>query len=250
MPASALLAFSAAARVASLNLCTDEYLLLLARPQEVVSVSYLSQDRLESPLWQTAREHKGNRGTIEDVIALRPSLVLTMGGGGRSTGLLARRLHLRALDLPYAGTLDDVERNLRIVATALGAPGRAEPWVRRIQNLRRSSPDKVTDAIWISGGGATLTPGSLGTQWLRLAGMQQRSLASGRVTLEAILTSPPKILVRSDYRRGQMSGGVRWLNHPIVRQSPSKQISTDGRPWTCMGPLMVPEIERLRSSVG
>ena len=54
MPASAFLAASAAARVASLNLCTDEYLLLLARPGEVVSVSYLSQDPLESPLWRKA----------------------------------------------------------------------------------------------------------------------------------------------------------------------------------------------------
>ena len=40
MPASALLA---AASIASLNLCTDEYLLLLARPHEIASVSFLSQ---------------------------------------------------------------------------------------------------------------------------------------------------------------------------------------------------------------
>ena len=38
MPASALLI---GASVASLNLCTDEYLLLLARPQEIASVSFL-----------------------------------------------------------------------------------------------------------------------------------------------------------------------------------------------------------------
>ena len=47
MPASALLI---GARIASLNLCTDEYLLLLARPQEIAGVSFLSQDPLESPL--------------------------------------------------------------------------------------------------------------------------------------------------------------------------------------------------------
>lgn len=250
MPASAFLAFSAAARVASLNLCTDEYLLLLARPQEVVSVSYLSQDRLESPLWRTAQAHKGNRGSIEEVIALRPSMVLTMGGGGRSTSLLARRLHLRALDLSYAGTLDEVERNLRIVATALGDASRADAWVGRIQHLRRTSPKRTIDAMWVSGSGDSLAPGSLGMQWLRLAGMQQRNLAGGRVTLETILTKPPKILVKSDYRSGQMSDGARWLTHPIVRRSRSRQLLTDGRPWTCMGPLMVPEIERLRSAVG
>lgn len=246
MPASAFLAASAAARVASLNLCTDEYLLLLARPGEVVSVSYLSQDPLESPLWRQARSHKGNRGSIEDVIGLKPALVLTMGGGGRSTSLLARRLNLRALDLPYATSLGDVERNLRAVAAALDDVRRAGPWVSRIEALRRTSPRRASDAMWVSGSGESFAPESLGGQWLRLAGMQQRSLPGGRVTLETLLTNPPKILVRSDYRSGQMSGGVRWLSLPIVRRAGTVQFMTDGRPWTCMGPLMVPEIERLR----
>lgn len=246
MPASAFLAASAAARVASLNLCTDEYLLLLARPGEIVSVSYLSQDPLESLLWRQARSHKGNRGSIEDVIGLKPTLILTMGGGGRSTTLLARRLHLRALDLPYAMSLADVERNLRTVAAGFGDVRRAEPWVARIEALRRSSPRRASDAMWVSGGGESFAPGSLGAEWLRLAGMQQRSVSGGRVTLETLLTNPPNILVRSDYRNGQMSGGARWLKHPIVRRAGTAQLVTDGRPWTCMGPLMVPEVERLR----
>ena len=246
MPASAFLAASAAARVASLNLCTDEYLLLLAQPGEVVSVSYLSQDPLESPLWRKARSHKGNRGSIEDVIGLKPTLFLTMGGGGRSTSLLARRLNLQTLDLAYATSLKDVEKNLRTVAAALGNVRRAEAWVAQIDALRRKSPHRASDAIWVSGSGESLAPGSIGAEWLRLAGMRQRSLPGGRVTLETLLTNPPSILVRSDYRSGQMSGGTRWLKHPIVRRAGAIQLVTDGRPWTCMGPLMVPEIERLR----
>src|SRR5690242_7168625 len=129
MSASALLlGASAALRAASLNLCTDEYLLLLARPAEIVGVSYLSQDPLESPLWRVAHQYEGNRGSIEDVIPLKPTLLLTMGGGGRSTALLAKRLHARALDVPYASSLDDVERNLRLVASALNENQRAAPW--------------------------------------------------------------------------------------------------------------------------
>ena len=60
MPAFALLAASLPLRVASLNLCTDEYLLLLARPERIVSVSYLSRDPHESPLWKIARRYRGN----------------------------------------------------------------------------------------------------------------------------------------------------------------------------------------------
>ena len=89
MPASA---FLLAARVASLNLCTDEYLLLLARPDEVASVSYLSQDPLESPLWRLGRRFHGNYGSFEQVLKTRPEVLLTMGGGGRASGLLAERI--------------------------------------------------------------------------------------------------------------------------------------------------------------
>jgi iron complex transport system substrate-binding protein len=248
MPASAfLLGASAAARIASLNLCTDEYLLLLARPDQIVGISYLSRDPRESPLWRKAQRYQGNRGSIEDVLTLRPTLVLSMGGvGGRATSLLASRLHIRMLELPYAADFDGVGRNLRLVATAVGEPARAAPWIARLKALQAGAPSKVSDAIWISGHGDSLVPGSLGAQWLRLAGYAERALPGGRATLETLLISPPQVLVRSDYRSGQMSGGVRWLDHPIVRRAGSRQVITDGRPWTCLGPLMIPEIERLR----
>jgi hypothetical protein len=70
MSASALLA---AASIASLNLCTDEYLLLLARPQEIASISFLSQNPLESPLWKLAKRHHSNRGSLEQVLGRSPT---------------------------------------------------------------------------------------------------------------------------------------------------------------------------------
>ena len=239
-----------ALRVASINLCTDEYLLLLAEPSQVVSISYLARQRLESPLWRTAQRHHANRGSLEGVLARRPTLLLTMGGGGRATALLARRMGLRTIDLAVAANLEDVVRNLRIVGSAVGQPVRAEAWVMRLRRLQRTVPVQTADAIWVSGGGLSLSPGTIGPQWLRLAGLQQRALPEGRATLETLLTRPPTVLVRSDYRSGQMSGGVRWLDHPIVRRAGARQIVTDGRPWTCMGPLMIPEIERLRKAFG
>lgn len=247
MPASALLlAASVALRAASLNLCTDEYLLLLAQPRQIVGVSYLARDPRETILWRQARRFPGNRGSIEDVLPLRPNLLLTSGGGGRATGLLAGRAGIRAIEVSYASNLDGVAANLRLVASALGNPRAADPWLERLAALRRHAPTRSEDAIWISGGGFSLAPDSLGAQWLSLAGFQQRALPGGRATLETLLTAPPKALIKSDYRSGEMSGGNRWLDHPIVRHAGARQISTDGRPWTCLGPLMIPEIERLR----
>lgn len=244
MPASALLI---GASIASLNLCTDEYLLLLARPGKVASVSFLSHDPLESPLWRTARLYPANRGSIEDVLARRPDAVLTMGGGGRATRLLARRLHIRPVELVSPASLADVAANLQTVAAELGEPRRAQPWLDRLKRLQRTRPAATRDTVWLSGGGQTLAPGSIGSHWLRLAGLEQRALPGGRASLETLLVRPPAVLVRSRYRSAQVSSGTRWLDHPIVRKAKVQRLTADGRAWTCMGPLMIGEIERLRA---
>lgn len=246
MPASALLV---AASVASLNLCTDEYLLLLARPQEIASVSFLSQDPQESPLWRLAKRYHSNRGSLEQVLARKPDTVLTMGGSGRASSLIARRLGMRAVDLRPVGAIGDVAFNLRAVAGALGDPGRAEPWARRLATLQAKRPKRAMDAIWVGGGGQSIDVPSIGADWMRLAGLRQRPVSGGRVSLEAMLVRPPAVLVQSNYRSGQMSRGTAWLNHPILVEAKSQRLQVDGRAWTCMGPLVIPEVERLRSAL-
>ena len=106
-------------RVASLNLCTDELLLLLAAPEQIVSVTHLAQDPAETPLWAAARRHARNDGSLVSAAALRPDLVLTMGGGARDRGRIAERLGMNVLDLPFAASLDDVATGIRRLA---GAP--------------------------------------------------------------------------------------------------------------------------------
>ncbi|HVL79133.1 MAG TPA: ABC transporter substrate-binding protein [Sphingomicrobium sp.] len=244
MPASALLL---AASIASLNLCTDEYLLLLARPSEIASVSYLSQDPLESPLWREARRHPANRGSIEQVLGHEPDLILTMGGGGRATSLIARRMNIRTLELAPTSSLDDVRTNLRAVAAALGDAERAQPWVDRLEQLRRTAPNGARDTIFLSGGGQSLGANSPGAEWLRLAGLSQRPLQGQRASLETLLARPPEVLVQSNYRVGQVSRGARWGDHPVVRNVLARRLTTDGRAWTCLGPLLIAEIEQLKA---
>ena len=242
---ASLLAASAALRVAALDLCADEYLLLLARPREIASVSRLAHDRQDSVLWRRARHYPANDGTIEDVIGRRPSLVITTRGGGRATGVIAARLNVRVLALPYSTSIGEVEGTMIRVARALGDVHRADRWRRRLARLTATRP-KQLDAIFLSSGGNSVAPGSPSAQWMALAGFRQRALPGGRATLETLVARPPVVLLRSTYRRGQQSLGQRWLDHPLIRHTSARTVDTDGRPWTCAGPLMLMEVERLR----
>lgn len=246
MPVSASLwAIDAALRVASINLCTDEYLLLLAKPQEIASVSRLAKDRNESPLWRVAAPYPANRGSIESLVSTRPTLLLTMGGGGKSTAALAQRMGIKVVDLPYPATIADVEANMVKVATALGDQNRASAWRTRLHRLSPSIGQR--DTIFIAGGGLTVTKGSLADQWMQRGGFDQRSLRGGRVSLETLAVRPPAILLRSNYRAGQRSQGQAWLAHPLANPKQSRIIETDGRVWTCAGPMMLNEIQRLQT---
>ena len=240
-----LLAASGAVRVASLNLCTDEYLLLLAHPSEIASISRLSHDPAESPLWKAARRYPANRGSLDGVIPTRPTLVLSMGGGGRSSQAIARRMGLKTLDLPFPAVIADIERNVVRVASALGDASRAAGWKRRLHRLQETA-GQTRDTIFLTNGGFSAPAGSVGSQWMALAGFNQRPLPGGRASLETLTLHPPAILLRSSYRRKQHSLGATWLEHPLAKKAHSRTIWTDGRPWTCMGPLMLSEIERLR----
>jgi iron complex transport system substrate-binding protein len=241
---------SAPVRAASLNLCTDELLLLLAGPGQAISVSHLSQMEAETPLWRHARRLPANDGSLLSVAPMRPDLVLSMGGAGRDRIGIARRLGIRTLDLPFPAGLSDIESSIREVASALGRPHAGAALIARIEALRRSAPPARLDAVVIGGGGRSIAPDGVAAQWLALAGLRQRPLRDNRISLEELLLRPPQVLVRSDYRQNQYSSGQRWLDHPLARNvRAARVVRADGRRWTCAGPLMVDEIHRLRAGL-
>ena len=235
-------------RAASLNLCTDELLLLLAAPEQIVSVTHLGRQPAETPLWRQARRYARNDGSLVSVAPLRPDLVVTMGGGARDRLRIAARLGMRVIELPFATRLADVEASIARLAAALGRPRAGAALLRRIAALKASRPAAAADAIWLGGGGRTVSASGLEAEWMALAGFRQRAMPGDRVSLETLLLRPPAVLLRSDYRQGQYSSRQRWLSHPAARYggAGTRTIPTDGRRWTCMGPLMIDEILRLR----
>ncbi|SMF76549.1 iron complex transport system substrate-binding protein [Allosphingosinicella indica] len=234
-------------RVASLNLCTDELLLMIAAPEQIASVTHLSQSKAESPLWRQAARFRRNDGSLLSVAPLKPDLVLTMGGGARDRVRIAETLGIPTLDLGYPGSMADIETSIRRVAKALGREPQGKRLLARIAMLKASTPQRQPDTIWLGGGGRSVGANSLASEWMALAGFRQRALPSDRVTLEQLISKPPEVLLRSDYRAGEYSGEQRWLNHPLARKAGgARVIPTDGRRWTCMGPAMIAEVERLR----
>lgn len=238
-------------RVVSLNMCADELVLLLAAPDQVFSVTHLSQDRHEFPFWRTARRYRANDGSIASVAGMQPDLIVTMGGIARDQERLAARIGAQIVILPYPQTLEDIETATLQVAAALGREERARGFISALRHLEATRPATSTEAIFLSDGGLGVASASLDAQWLSLAGVAVPNNQGGRVTAEQMLIDPPTAVVRSDYREEQVSRGQFWPGFRFLERSAhTRTVSTDGRRWTCSGLSLLPEIMRLRRAFG
>lgn len=236
---------AAPARIASLNLCTDELLIAMADPARILTLTHLSQDRRESAYWKRARAYRTNDGTVLSVASARPDLIVTMGGGGRDAARLATALGARFIDLPFPQRMDDVERGITQLAAALGRPEAARRLIDEMKGLARTTPRRRHDAIFVDSSQRSIASDGAGAQWLALAGLRQIALPGQRIGREHLLRLPPQTLVVSNYRRDQYS---RSDALPLRRKQ-DRWIMTDGRRWTCMGPSLIPEIVRLRAAL-
>lgn len=237
-------------RVASLNMCADELVVLLAAPSQIISVTHLAQDRHEFAFWKTARRYRANDGSIASVAGLRPDLIVTMGGLARDRARLAERIGAHILILPYPQSLEDVETALLQVGSALGRDAQARRYIAVIRSLQASRPALSTEAMFLSDGGLSVAAASLDAQWLALAGVVTPGDQGGRVTAEHMLIDPPTTVIRSNYREDQTSRGQFWAGFRFLDRSPETRIiATDGRRWTCSGLALLPEIMRLREAL-
>jgi iron complex transport system substrate-binding protein len=236
---------AAPARVVSLNLCTDEYLLLAARPGQIASISKLGADAQETPLAARARGLAINSGRLGDVLAQKPDLVLTMGAQPQDAAL-AQRLGIRLVALPYPQSPADVAAQVANIARLLGNPAAADSFAGEVTALAERAPARPIPALMVGGGGLAPAMGGLAAGWLRLAGFTQRQ--DGPVAMEALIADPPPVLLISRYRPGQFSQPQAWTRHPALARLPSRRITIDGRAFLCGGAAMPSEIRRLKAA--
>ena len=179
----------------SLNLCTDQMLVLLA-PERVSALERLARDPTLSVVAAEAARLPVVRADAEAVLALHPDLVLAGRYGAQTTVALLRARGVRVVQVDEAQDFSAIAAQTIWLAGLLGVPGRGEALVgamrRRLSALRR--PEHMATAILWQARGWTAGPGSLGDAVLRAAGL--RNLGNGgEMGVEAMLAHPPDLLV-------------------------------------------------------
>ena len=228
--------------VVSLNLCTDQMLVLLA-PDKIAALSPLARDPELSFVATKARHLPVVRASAEAVLRLHPDLILAAPFGAQTTLAALEEERIPVLRIALAQDFDGIRRMTRLLAVTLGVPDRGEALLARMDAQLEALPhrDIAVHALVWEPRGLTAGPGSLMDAVLHEAGISNAS--DGRqVTLEALLRHPPDLLVVPS-APAYPSLATTMLDHPALAGLPRRAIPP--ALTLCAGPFTAEAAARL-----
>jgi iron complex transport system substrate-binding protein len=233
-------------RIVSLNLCTDQLLLDLVGRERIASVSFLAADPEFSAVAEKARGVPANRGLAEEIVALKPDLVLAHKYAGRQAVAMLLRLGVRVVEIDLPQDLAAVMAQIAVVAEAVQEQERGRAMIaaieQRLAALPPAAEPRLTAAIYEPSGFA-FGANSLADAILRAAGYDNLAARLGvggyaRLGMENLLANPPDILVVDDTAADRRSMAQEFLYHPALRQrfAGERRVAVPRRLWICGGP--------------
>ena len=232
--------------IVSLNPCTDAILARVTAPGQLLAISHYSKDpRSTSMTAAEAAHYPATGGTVEEVLALNPDVVVASTFIAPATKAAMDDLGLRVVTFGAASSIAQSEAQVRDLAALAGQVGRGERLVREMEQAlarARSSAGSVEAALWQPGG---IVPGktSLVSDLLRSTGFASysanRNMAQADyLSLEQVVADPPKVLLVAGSEEGQ--------RHPVLDDLPAMRRETlDTRLLYCGGPTVIRAAERL-----
>ena len=237
-------------RIVSLNPCLDVLLLHLADRDQIAALSHYARDPTSSSAGPAAKGIPVTYDTAEEVVALKPDLVLMARYYAPATRAALGRLGVPTEQFTVPASLAESLAQVRQAARAVGRPERGEAVVRRIEAaLAAAAPrpgEARLSAVVYQSGGFASAQGTLMDDLMRRAGLDNAAgryglRQSGYIPLEALVADPPQVILAGQPEPGAPTWADRLLHHPAfvklgrrVRFTPFPQ-----RLMFCGGPVIV-----------
>ena len=232
--------------IVSLNPCTDAILAEVADPAQLLAISHYSQDpRATSMPLAEARRFRVTGGTVEEVLALDPDVVVAGTFLAPATAQAFDRLGIRVETFGIVPDFAESAAQVRRLAALTGHPERGEALLARIDDAlaaTRHDGRKADALLWQEGG---IVPGeqTLIATLLAHTGFASHSAERGLgqasyLPLEQVLADPPQVVIAA--------GSERMLTHPVLRELRGTRYERlDPTLLFCGGPTVIRAAERL-----
>lgn len=233
-------------RIVSIHACADQVLLALADREQIVALSPYATDERLSFLADRARTYRIASGSAEETLQMQPDLVLAGRFTKASTRAILKREGLRVETLAPVRTIADSIAQIRRVAGLIGQSERGETLIGRIEKttdaLRGRFAARHATALLLQRRGYVTGRNSLVGDILRLVGIENVAdfgpRPGGQISLEAVLTARPDILIVAKADPDASDQGIALLSHPALMRlyPPSRRLILPERLTVCGGP--------------
>jgi iron complex transport system substrate-binding protein len=225
IPVAASAQTSAAQHVMSLSMCTDDLLLELLPPERITSITYYSHDPANSRQWPQAARIAANSGTVEEILAQQPDLVLAGVYTTPAPRALLKQLHMPLLEVPPAADFDEIRAVTRSVAHALHREAQAELLINKMDaTLKALAADRPTKIMRVAAwgeGGSVPGKGTLFDAILRAAGgvniaASNDGAAYSSFDVEELLVAHPDVVAYADNIADTPGLNTDLAQHPLI----------------------------------
>ncbi len=229
-------------RIASIYLCSDQLLLQLADRGRIVSLNRFAADPSFSNDVGKVAGIPLNRGRAEEILPLKPDLVLAGTFTAPATKALLRRLGIPVLELPVEQNFADIRANIRRVAKAIGEVARGEKLVAELDRgiAAKTPPDAWRPELMLYRfGGYSQGRHTLSDAIIERAGFANYAAARlngvGQLSLERIVMDPPDAILLGDRGTARDSLSAETLAHPAMRRLRAElpTVIIPDRLWIC-----------------
>ena len=212
-------------RIVSLDYCADQFVLALADRDQIAALSRGSQ-RDDSYFRDRAAGIRQTRGSLEEVLALRPDLVIRNWGGPWDAEQVYARFDVPVLQVGDTPNFASARVDLLDAAQTLGHPERGAELARdldlRLARLEAAPRASRPAVMYLSGGGAVAGNGTMMDAVIRAAGGENiRTEASWTVLpLERLIETPPALIALGFFDSGRDRVNA-WSpsRHPALRRA-------------------------------
>lgn len=247
-------------RVVSINLCTDQLLLALADPGQIAGLGRFSRHAEMSLLASKAAAFPVVRGAAEEVMRLRPDLVLAGAFSGRAARQTLASHGIRVETFAPPRNIEEAKAEVERAGRLIGQTGRSAALLAEIDaavteaheaaRSRRPLTALALQRRGFASGTETLLSAAMEAAGLRNAAAALGIGSVARAPLEAIIKLAPDVMVVEDLAVARDQSTL-VLQHPALRSAypASRIIALPVAELTCGGPAIAPLIRRLSERV-
>ncbi len=237
-------------RIVSLNPCLDAILVHVADRAQITALSHYSHDPGSTSIGDLGLSFPFTYESAEEIVALRPDLVLAAGHTGPLTRAALGKLSIRVETFGLPNTVAQSLKQVSRMAALVHRPERGAALCAAIDDaLARAAPapgERPLRAIVFEAGGLISAPGTLVDELLTRCGFTNAALLYGvkrtvDVPLERVVADPPEVLLAGEARPGAPTWADRLVHHPALARVSGRMFraSFPSHLTYCGGPVII-----------